>query len=134
MKGLEKMGKTNRRAISIVLAVLMAFSALFVGTTSASAAGTAQTNSATLTINGEEYSVGDTVTYTTTLQNRDKFSSISGHVAVSGNTSALALVTASQSAACPALTNGSVVVNFEPNDGSSDVYFNAIDASSGYNF
>ena len=128
------MGKTNRRAISIVLAVLMAFSALFVGTTSASAAGTAQTNSATLTINGEEYSVGDTVTYTTTLQNRDKFSSISGHVAVSGNTSALALVTASQSAACPALTNGSVVVNFEPNDGSSNVYFNALDASSGYSF
>ena len=56
MKGLEKMVKTNRRAISIVLAVLMAFSALFVGTTSASAAGTAQANSATLTINGKEYS------------------------------------------------------------------------------
>ncbi len=86
-----------------------------------------------LMVNGTAYSLGDTFTYTTTLQNAARLSTIGGHVNLSGDADMLTCLTSSQTAACPNLS-GNAVVNFTPNDGSNSIYFNAIDASAGYDF
>lgn len=86
-----------------------------------------------LTVNGQNYNVGDTIEYTTTLRNAARLSAIGGHVSLSGDTSKLSLQTTSESEACPNLT-GQVVVNFEPNDGSNAIYFSAISESTGIDF
>ncbi|MGN0498302.1 MAG: hypothetical protein ACI4F6_04470, partial [Acutalibacteraceae bacterium] len=87
-----------------------------------------------LTVNGTAYSLGDTITYTTTLQNSAALSIIGGYVSLSGSTGSLTLLTSSQSEACPNLTNGSLIVNFTPNNGSKAVYFNALEPESGFSF
>ena len=89
-----------------------------------------------VTVNGEKACVGDQVVYTAKLQADQLVAGINAHIDYTESVLKFsdATIEASKRELFPVLCMGSIVWNFEPNDGTARMYFNAADAIEGFDF
>ena len=87
-------------------------------------------------INGQKASVGDQVTYTAYLKANELVAGVNAHVIYTGGVLKLSQATLDSKKAqvIPVLATGSSVLNFDPVDGTSSVYFNGANSDEGYEF
>ena len=88
------------------------------------------------TVNGQKVAVGDQVTYTVSMQADQLVAGVNAHINYTDSVLKFsdATVEASKRELFPVLCMGSIVWNFEPNDGTARMYFNAADAIEGFDF
>ena len=87
-------------------------------------------------INGQKASIGDQVTYTAYLKANELVAGVNAHVIYTGGVLKLSQATLDSKKAqvIPVLATGSSVLNFDPVDGTSSVYFNGANSDEGYEF
>ena len=87
-------------------------------------------------INGQKASIGDQVTYTAYLKANELVAGVNAHVTYTGGVLKLSQATLDSKKAqvIPVLATGSSVLNFDPVDGTSSVYFNGANSDEGYEF
>ena len=87
-------------------------------------------------INGQKASIGDQVTYTAYLKADELVAGVNAHVIYTGGVLKLSQATLDSKKAqvIPVLATGSSVLNFDPVDGTSSVYFNGANSDEGYEF
>ena len=87
-------------------------------------------------INGQKASVGDQVTYTAYLKANELVAGVNAHVIYTGGVLKLSQATLDSKKAqvIPVLATGSSVLNFDPVDGTTSVYFNGANSDEGYEF
>ena len=88
------------------------------------------------TVNGQKVAVGDQVTYTVSMQADQLVAGVNAHINYTDSVLKFsdATIEASKRELFPVLCMGSIVWNFEPNDGTARMYFNAADAIEGFDF
>ena len=87
-------------------------------------------------INGQKANIGDQVTYTAYLKADELVAGVNAHVTYTGGVLKLSQETLDSKKAqvIPVLATGSSVLNFDPVDGTSSVYFNGANSDEGYEF
>ena len=87
-------------------------------------------------INGQKANIGDQVTYTAYLKADELVAGVNAHVMYTGGVLKLSQATLDSKKAqvIPVLATGSSVLNFDPVDGTSSVYFNGANSDEGYEF
>ena len=87
-------------------------------------------------INGQKANIGDQVTYTAYLKADELVAGVNAHVIYTGGVLKLSQATLDSKKAqvIPVLATGSSVLNFDPVDGTSSVYFNGANSDEGYEF
>ena len=87
-------------------------------------------------INGQKANIGDQVTYTAYLKADELVAGVNAHVTYTGGVLKLSQATLDSKKAqvIPVLATGSSVLNFDPVDGTSSVYFNGANSDEGYEF
>ena len=87
-------------------------------------------------INGQKANIGDHVTYTAYLKADELVAGVNAHVTYTGGVLKLSQATLDSKKAqvIPVLATGSSVLNFDPVDGTSSVYFNGANSDEGYEF
>ena len=87
-------------------------------------------------INGQKANIGDQVTYTVYLKADELVAGVNAHVTYTGGVLKLSQATLDSKKAqvIPVLATGSSVLNFDPVDGTSSVYFNGANSDEGYEF
>ena len=87
-------------------------------------------------INGQKANIGDHVTYTAYLKADELVAGVNAHVTYTGGVLKLSQETLDSKKAqvIPVLATGSSVLNFDPVDGTSSVYFNGANSDEGYEF